>query len=154
MGTGSFPGESDRCVALATHPHLAPRLKKEQSYTSTPPLGLRGLSYVELYLYIYILFIRSRNILIWISLARHWWQMNWSESECMTAYEISVYHSGVAEDSGLLGCDTVFRSWTAWQISQDDTSFLRNVGNHQPSDTASHSRPPGIHVSRHIPYIW
>ena len=32
-----------RGVALTTHPHLAPRLKKEQSYTSTPPLGLRGL---------------------------------------------------------------------------------------------------------------
>jgi hypothetical protein len=28
---------------IMTHPHLAPRLKKEQSYTSTPPLGLRGL---------------------------------------------------------------------------------------------------------------
>jgi hypothetical protein len=27
----------------ATHPHLAPRLKKEYSYTSTPPLGLHGL---------------------------------------------------------------------------------------------------------------
>jgi len=24
-------------------PHLAPRLKKGESYTSTPPLGLRGL---------------------------------------------------------------------------------------------------------------
>ena len=24
-------------------PHLKPRLKKEKSYTSTPPLGLRGL---------------------------------------------------------------------------------------------------------------
>ena len=31
-------------------PHLAPRLKKEQSYTSTPPLGLRGPFQVELYL--------------------------------------------------------------------------------------------------------
>jgi len=32
-------------VALTTHPHLAPRLKKEKSYmsTSTPSLGLRGL---------------------------------------------------------------------------------------------------------------
>ena len=30
-------------VASATHPYLAPRLMKEYSYTSTPPLGLRGL---------------------------------------------------------------------------------------------------------------
>jgi hypothetical protein len=29
-------------VALTTHPHLRPRLKKEKSYTSTPPLGLHG----------------------------------------------------------------------------------------------------------------
>jgi hypothetical protein len=41
----SFPGVKDRGVALATHTHshLAPRLEKEYSYTSTPPLGLRGL---------------------------------------------------------------------------------------------------------------
>ena len=29
-------------MELSTHPQLAPRLKKEQSYTSTPPLGLHG----------------------------------------------------------------------------------------------------------------
>jgi len=29
MGTGSFPGVNGRVVALTTHPHLAPRLKKE-----------------------------------------------------------------------------------------------------------------------------
>ena len=34
-----------------THPHLAPRLKKEYSYTATPPLGLRGPLWDELYLY-------------------------------------------------------------------------------------------------------
>ena len=43
MGIGSFPGESGRGVAWTTHHHLAPWLRKEQSYTSTPPLGLRGL---------------------------------------------------------------------------------------------------------------
>jgi hypothetical protein len=30
-------------TALITHPHLVLRLRKEWSYTSTPPLGLRGL---------------------------------------------------------------------------------------------------------------
>ena len=49
-----MPGKSGRGVALATHPHLAPRLRKEQSYTSTPPLGLRGVFWVELYLYLYM----------------------------------------------------------------------------------------------------
>ena len=32
-----------RGVVLATHPHIEPRLKKEQSYTSTSRLGLHGL---------------------------------------------------------------------------------------------------------------
>ena len=33
-------------------PHLAPRLKKVQRYTSTPPLGLRGLFQGELHLHL------------------------------------------------------------------------------------------------------
>ena len=36
---------------MTTHPHLAPRLNKECSYTSTPPLGLHGMLYGDLYLY-------------------------------------------------------------------------------------------------------
>ena len=32
-------------VALTTHPHLASKLRKEQSYSSIPPLGLHGLLY-------------------------------------------------------------------------------------------------------------
>jgi hypothetical protein len=34
-----------------TTPHLAPRLKKEYSYTCTPPLDLHGLFEVDLYIY-------------------------------------------------------------------------------------------------------
>ena len=37
-------------VALTTHLHIAPRLKKEYNYTSTPSLGLHGLLYGEFYL--------------------------------------------------------------------------------------------------------
>jgi len=40
---GLSRGKSGKDVALFTHPNLVLRLKKEQSYTSTPPLGLRGL---------------------------------------------------------------------------------------------------------------
>jgi hypothetical protein len=44
MRTGSLSRRySCQVVPLTTHLHLAPRLKKEWSYTSTPPLGLRGL---------------------------------------------------------------------------------------------------------------
>jgi len=38
-----YQGSTGRGVALTTHPHLAPRLKKEYSYTSTNLLGLLGL---------------------------------------------------------------------------------------------------------------
>ena len=38
-----------RDVALSTQPHLAPRLKKEKSYTSAPPLGLHCMWKGELY---------------------------------------------------------------------------------------------------------
>jgi hypothetical protein len=34
---------SGRVVAVTTNPHVAPRLKKMYSYTSTPTLGLRSL---------------------------------------------------------------------------------------------------------------
>jgi hypothetical protein len=49
-----FPGGKAARGVTTTHPHLAPMSKKEQSYTSTPPLSLRSLFYGELYLYLYI----------------------------------------------------------------------------------------------------
>ena len=52
-GIGSFPGVKRPGRGVDHTPHLAPRLKKEQSYTSTPPLGLSGLFQGELYLYLY-----------------------------------------------------------------------------------------------------
>jgi len=40
MGTGSFPGlKSGRGVTLTPHLLLVPLVMKEQSYTSTPPMG-------------------------------------------------------------------------------------------------------------------
>jgi len=41
--------KSRRSLTLTTQHHIAPRLKKEWSYTSTPPLGLLGLLQGELY---------------------------------------------------------------------------------------------------------
>jgi len=43
MGTESFPGVKRPGRDVDHPPHLAPRLKKEYNYTSTPPLGFRGL---------------------------------------------------------------------------------------------------------------
>jgi len=48
MGTGSFPGIKRPGPGVVHPPHLVPRLKKEWSYTSTPPLGLCGLFWGEL----------------------------------------------------------------------------------------------------------
>jgi len=38
-------------MVMTTHSYVAPKLKKKYSYTSTPPIGLHGLSYGRLYLY-------------------------------------------------------------------------------------------------------
>ena len=43
MCTGSYPGVKRPGRGLDHPPHLGPRLRKEWSYTSSPPFGLRGL---------------------------------------------------------------------------------------------------------------
>jgi hypothetical protein len=43
VGTSSFPGVKQTGHGIDHPRHLALRLKKEQSYTSTPPLDLCGL---------------------------------------------------------------------------------------------------------------
>ena len=53
MGTGSFPGVKRPGLGVYHPPRIAPRLRKEQSYTSTTPLGLRGLFQGEIYFYLY-----------------------------------------------------------------------------------------------------
>ena len=64
MGTGSLLGiKLAGEVALNTHPHLAPGLKKDYSYTPTPPLGLRGLFYDELYLYLNFPFASAKKVI-------------------------------------------------------------------------------------------
>ena len=50
MGTGSFPKVKRPGCGVDHPPYLAPRLKKEYSYTSTPRLGLRDLFWGELYI--------------------------------------------------------------------------------------------------------
>jgi hypothetical protein len=53
-------------VALTTHHQLAPRLKKEYSYTSTS-VGLRGLFYGELYLYLIPVAVYTEQYLLMMS---------------------------------------------------------------------------------------
>ena len=49
LGTGSFPGVMRPGRDFDHPPHLAPRLKNEQNYTSSPHQGLRALYKDELY---------------------------------------------------------------------------------------------------------
>jgi hypothetical protein len=68
MDTGSFPGVKRPGRGVDHPPHLAPKLKKEYSYTSTPPLGLRGLFQGEVHLYVYILLIALAILLTALAL--------------------------------------------------------------------------------------
>ena len=43
IGAGSLPGVKRPGRGVGHPLYIAPRLKKEYSYTSTPPMGLRGL---------------------------------------------------------------------------------------------------------------
>ena len=55
IGTGYLPrGVKRPGRGVDQPPHLAPRLKKEYSYVSTPPLGLHGLLEGEIYLNLYL----------------------------------------------------------------------------------------------------
>jgi hypothetical protein len=51
--------KSGRGLVLTTHPHLAPRLKKERSYTSTSRLGLTACTRVNFTLALSVTFILS-----------------------------------------------------------------------------------------------
>jgi len=57
VGTGSFPGVKRPGRGVDHPPHLAPRLKKEYSFTSNSLLDLRGLLHGEIYLY-----LKFRNV--------------------------------------------------------------------------------------------
>jgi hypothetical protein len=59
-GTGPFPVVKRKGCGVDHSPHLAPRLMKEKSYTSTPALGLRGLFYGDLYLYLYNTWLNNK----------------------------------------------------------------------------------------------
>ena len=51
IGTASFPGVKRSGCDDNRPPHLVPRLKKEWSFTSAPPLRLHGRLQGELYLF-------------------------------------------------------------------------------------------------------
>jgi hypothetical protein len=63
LSTGSFPAVKRPEHGGDHSPHLATRLKKAYSYTSTPPLGLRSLSQGDLGLDLYCcLYFEGRTV--------------------------------------------------------------------------------------------
>ena len=53
MGTGYFPGVKQPGRGADHPPSSKAEVKKEYGYTSTPPLGLHGMLWEHLYLYLY-----------------------------------------------------------------------------------------------------
>jgi len=70
VGTGFFPGVKRPGRGVDHPPHLAPRLKKEYRYTSTPLLGLRGLLWGELYLHLCVYVNTNVNMQFYMFLIR------------------------------------------------------------------------------------
>ena len=75
MGTGSFPGVKRPGRGVDKPLHLPPRLKKECSYTSTPPFGLRGLFRGELLYFMNVLKKEASLVFASVSseIIRHIW---------------------------------------------------------------------------------
>ena len=61
MDNGSSPGVKRPGRGVDHPPHLAPRLMKRWSYTSTPHLDLRGMFQGEIYLYLYLNWSQENN---------------------------------------------------------------------------------------------
>jgi hypothetical protein len=58
---------------------------------------------------------------------------------CKVRTEVSLYHSDVAEDSGLLAYDAASLGeflWDLFALKDYETTFFRNAGNNSPNDTA------------------
>jgi len=65
---GLSRGQSGRGVALTTHPHLAPRLKKEYSYTLLPLWAFMDCSRVNLPCYLYPKYLTLFHPLLFIDI--------------------------------------------------------------------------------------
>jgi hypothetical protein len=62
MGIGFLLGVKRPGRGIDHPSHLAPRLKKEKSYTCTPPLSLRGLFKGEIYLHLYLYYVTGQDL--------------------------------------------------------------------------------------------
>jgi len=64
MDTGSFLGVNRQGPGVDHPPPFNAKVKKKQGYTSTPPLGLRGLILSDLYLYFLFLIVNLLAVVI------------------------------------------------------------------------------------------
>jgi hypothetical protein len=92
-------GKSGRGVALTIQPHLAPRLKKEYTYTTAPPLCLHGrIHYVFIYYFPHFSspFQKFKCTIISSEIDRMWF--TW-KAECGTVW---IPHAQINNMSGNL----------------------------------------------------
>ena len=81
-----------------------------------------------------------------------WWRLIFRHHPTKFTYPYCIvklvivtgFHSGIAEVSGHLGCNTVLLSEHLVHFSPVDKGivFLQSIRNHSPSDTALHLRRP------------
>ena len=108
MGTGFFPGGKGPNLGVDYPPHLVPRLKKEQSYTSTPPLGLRGLLQGELYytdcwglIYISCRTLQLTSYDVAVISCKN---VDWPDGSTVTAYCLSFLCHTHTHETTVFGC--------------------------------------------------
>jgi len=88
-------------MALTIHPHLVPRLKKEQSYTFTPPLCLHDSFWCELYLvafYSNLTSVCNINAVYWLLISLHkisnsqnWSGLDWRKLIIFTVSSSTIF---------------------------------------------------------------
>jgi hypothetical protein len=102
-------------MTLTTHPHLAPGLKKESSYTSTPHLGLHGLFYGELYLYSFCVRFKKVSNVLW-------------GTGCAATFEVGRIIK-IAESSLLLleTAASIGQGSSVWNVSFHKFFVLKNI---------------------------
>ena len=61
MGTGSFPGVKRPGPRVDHPPPSSAQVKERIELTSTPPLGLRGFLWADLYLYLFRMWVSSHS---------------------------------------------------------------------------------------------
>jgi hypothetical protein len=145
IGTESLSrGKRHRGLKLTTYPYLVPGLKKEHSYTSSPPLGLRGLFLGEIYLFTFTCWsVCVQNVSIYIVLASSLWDNDVTMSVlllgCGNEYSCYILTSFLTylftyQHTYLLNYLLTYshtysmKQWPSWEANRFSASLVRIIG--------------------------